>query len=127
MRRAYVNSSVLVAIALREPGGARAARRLGGFEHLYASDLLAAEVRSALVRERVEWDASLLESISWVLPERPLGAELERVFATGYVRGADAWHLACALYLSPDAGELAFVTLDSPQASVATALGFPRS
>ena len=126
MRQAYADSSALVAIAFREAGGARVARALDAFEHVYASDLLDAEVRSALVREGVAWDARFLESISWVLPERPLSAELERVFSKGYVRGADAWHLACALYLSPEPGELVFVTLDEPQAKVAAALGFAR-
>jgi hypothetical protein len=40
------------------------------------------------------------------------------------VRGADCWHLATALYLAPDPGELTFVTLDAHQQSVAKSLGF---
>jgi hypothetical protein len=42
----------------------------------------------------------------------------------GYVRGADCWHLATALYLAPDAGDLVFLTLDLRQRAVAKTLGF---
>jgi hypothetical protein len=39
-------------------------------------------------------------------------------------RGADCWHLATALYLSPDPSALTFLTLDLAQRHVAKALGF---
>ena len=39
-------------------------------------------------------------------------------------RGADLWHIACALHLDSTAQELAFVTLDGPQRKVAAAAGF---
>ncbi len=39
-------------------------------------------------------------------------------------RGADLWHLACALWIAPDARGLAFVTLDKRQREVARKLGF---
>ena len=38
--------------------------------------------------------------------------------------GADAWHLACALFLDPDANELVFLTLDRRQRDVAKSIGF---
>jgi hypothetical protein len=50
--------------------------------------------------------------------------EIDRVLAEGYVRGADLWHLACAVYVSGNPEELAFVSLDQRQREVAKALGF---
>jgi len=52
-------------------------------------------------------------------------APAERVFAAGQVRGADAWHLATALWLTRHPAELPFLTLDARQREVASALGFP--
>ena len=66
----------------------------------------------------------LLDELEFVIPTRSLGAEIIRVLDAGYVRGADCWHLATALYLAPDPGELTFVTLDVRQREVAKALGF---
>jgi hypothetical protein len=77
------------------------------------------------VREGVTLTTDLFDWMKWVFPERPLAAELERVFAGGYVKGADAWHLACALYVAEDPRHLTFLTLDTRQRTVARRLGFP--
>lgn len=124
MNAAYVDTSCLVAIAFAEPGYKALASRLDRFDQLFASNLLEAELRAAFRREKVTADGALLRSLSWVLPDRALTAEIESVLDAGQVRGADAWHLACALYLSPDPRELAFLTMDRQQARVAEALGF---
>jgi hypothetical protein len=58
------------------------------------------------------------------LPDRPLTGEIARVLAAGYVRGADCWHLATALYLTDDPSSLTFLTVDERQKSVAVSLGF---
>jgi predicted nucleic acid-binding protein len=121
---AYVDTSCLVAIAFGERGARATARRLSSFGDLVASNLLEAELRSAFLREQATGVEDLLESIRWVSPERPLSAEISRVLAAGYLRGADCWHLATALYLSPNPAELAFVTLDARQGAVAVSLGF---
>jgi predicted nucleic acid-binding protein len=126
MKLAYVDTSCLVAVAFGEPGAAALARRLARFDVLAASDLLEAELRSAFLREGVEPRPELLAAVSWVLPDRPLHAEIERVLAAGYVRGADCWHLATALYLVEDPAAISFLTLDDRQAAVAKALGFRR-
>jgi hypothetical protein len=34
------------------------------------------------------------------------------VLAAGYLRGADLWHMAGALYAAGDSGEMRFVKLD---------------
>jgi len=126
VKAAFVDSSCLVAVAFGERGGKRLATLLGGFDVLLASNLLEAELRCALAREQVETEPSpLLQPLSWVLPDRSLGPELARVLSAGYVRGADAWHLACALYVEPEPRELTFLSLDTPQRRLAKALGFP--
>jgi hypothetical protein len=53
-----------------------------------------------------------------------IGGELERIAVEGYVKGADLWHLACALFLAPQPKDLAFLTLDKRQEAVARKLGF---
>lgn len=120
---AYVDTSVIVAITFGEPGADAILEKVRPFE-LVAAPLLEAEWRSACRRNTIAPDASLLREIVWTHAERPLSDELERVFTAGYVRGADAWHLATALYLAPDPRELTFLTLDDRQRAVATALGF---
>jgi hypothetical protein len=121
---AYIDSSVLVAIELGESSGPALAPVLDRFTTLLSSNLLEAELRSAFLREGVRAEPMALSQISWVLPSRPLSAEIERVLGAGYVRGADLWHLAAALYAAPDPVELAFISLDEPQRKVAAQLGF---
>lgn len=41
----------------------------------------------------------------------------------GYLRGADLWHVSCALYLHNAIGELDFLTLDTTQQDVAAKTG----
>ncbi len=125
MKAAYVDTSCLVAIAFAEPGYEAVASELASYDTLLASNLLEAELRAALTREGVVEDHDeLVAAIRWVLPDRPLSPEIKRVIAAGYVRGADLWHLACALLVAPGAVDLSFATLDEAQGKVARALGF---
>lgn len=126
MSSAYVDTSVFVAIALGEPGGERLAGRLSALDRIYSSDLLEAELLASLQRENVDADPGpLLSAITWIRPDRRLTSELRQVLAKGHVRGADLWHLACALLVAGDhASELIFLTLDSRQKKAATTLGF---
>ena len=126
MKVAYVDTSCMVAIAFGERGATAVERRLAGFDALVASNLLEAELRAAFKREKADGADTLLELIEWISPERALGSEIVRVLSAGYLRGADCWHLATALYLSPDPGEISFVTLDDRQREVAATLGFRR-
>lgn len=129
MSTAFVDTSWLAALALRERSSEALQRRLARFDLLAASPLLEAELRAALRREGLEADAQIspwLASVRWVIAERTLSPEIETVLSTGYVRGADCWHLATALFLSPDPSELTFLTLDARQGAVARALGFRR-
>lgn len=124
MRVAYVDTSCLVAIAFGERGSPALARRLAGFDELVSANLLEAELRSAFAREGVEPDIAMLTAVSWIIPDRPLHAEVEQVLQTGYLRGADCWHVATALYLAGEPAAISFLTLDERQGDVARALGF---
>ena len=126
MKLANLDTSCLVAIAFDEPGAGKLALRLRRFDRLVSSNLLEAELRSALLREGVEDSGrALLAGIGWVLPNRILTPEIERIAAAGYLRGADLWHIACALFVAPEARGLSFVTVDRRQQEVAARLGFP--
>ena len=81
-------------------------------------------LRAAFARERLAFDAEALSRIEWILPDLPMAGELARALAAGYLRGADLWHIATALYVAPRAEEIGFITLDGPQRDVAAALGF---
>ena len=125
MSRFYVDSSCLVAVAFQEDGYRAVAKLLDEADELRASNLLEAELRAALVREGVQLDPSgLLQKIVWILPDRPLSAEIQRVLSSGHLRGADVWHLAHALWVDPRAEALAFLTLDDRQGAAARRLGF---
>ena len=121
---AYLDTSVLLAIVFDEPDAHALEQRVGEYTRLTASNLLEAEVRSAYARSALQFTPSLEYSIEWINPQRTLGPELERALDTGSLRGADLWHVACALYLSPDPGQLTFVTLDQRQRAVAATLAF---
>ena len=124
MSVAYVDTSVLTAIAFDEPGAAAHVQRLGEFARLISSNLLEAELRAAVAREDLLFHEKLIARIEWILPNRTLASEFATVLEAGYLRGADLWHVATALYVSPNPGSLSFVTLDIRQCAVAEALGF---
>ena len=123
MKAAYIDTSLLIALRSREPGAAQwAAEALDGCQ-LFSSNLLEAEVRAFFSRKQVPFHASTLAGIRWILPKRTLAAEFAQTLSAGYLRGADLWHVATALYLRQDSRELLFATLDSKQGQVAAASG----
>ena len=124
MKLGYVDTSALVAVALGEARGSLIRGRLRTFSRLVASNLLEAEFRSALAREDIEDADQLLSWVTWVFPDRALTPEFDTILSLGQARGADLWHLACALYLSPDPRNLSVITLDPPQRDLARKVGF---
>lgn len=124
MSFAHVDSTVLVAIAFTEPGATALYARLREFSEVTASILVEAELLSVCRREGRAIDQALLDELKWIHPSRPLGEEISRVLRAGYVRGADCLHLATALYIAADPGQVTFLTLDKRQREVAQALGF---
>lgn len=125
MSVAYLDTSCLLAVAFGEPGAKALVRRLERYEVLVSSNLLEAELRAALAREGVEGGDGLLDGVVWILPDRRLTPEIQRVLAARRLRGADLWHLASALYVSESPADLDFLTLDAAQRDAAAALGFP--
>ncbi|MCY4474401.1 MAG: type II toxin-antitoxin system VapC family toxin [Chloroflexi bacterium] len=124
MRVAYVDSSVLVAITFQEERSANLEDWLNGFDRLTCSNLVEAEVKSACARESIELVTAFMNDIVWLFPDRPISPEIVRVLAAGYLRGADLWHVATALYFASEPENVAFLTLDIRQRDVAEALGF---
>jgi hypothetical protein len=55
---------------------------------IVSSNLLEAEPRATLAREGVADEGTLLGRVSWLLPDRPLSAEIRDVLAAGPLRGA---------------------------------------
>lgn len=109
---------------LGEPGAGAIAKKIATVELPVASPLLEAELLAVARRDSIEGAETLLGPIEWIAPPLRLTSELRRVFAGGYLRGADAWHIATALYYFEDPSTAFFLTLDSTQRAVATALGF---
>ena len=125
MKVGYLDSSIMLGLIFKEPGYEQARDRIEGFARVFSSNLLEAEVRSALKREGLPGSelGRLLERIDWVFPDRPLAAEFLSVLAAGFVRGADLWHLACALYLRGSHDGVELLSLDQRQIEVADRLG----
>ena len=124
MKAAYIDTSLLIGLKFEESSSALI-RTVQKYD-LFSSELLIAEVLAFGKRESIPesllWDA--VKGLSWIIPEDTLTEQLARVIGPGYARGADLWHLACACYLSPNPQDLAFLTLDERQRSLASHLGF---
>jgi predicted nucleic acid-binding protein len=129
MKRAYVDTSALVAIHFGERGAAKLATFLRAQEELLSAAFTSAELLSTLAREgrSLREAEGLLKRISLFAPDGPLQAECEEALAVGPLRGADLWHVAAALALAGQRSRkaLTFCTLDAAQGAVASKLGFP--
>ena len=123
---AYVDSSALLAVSLREPAAAYIIRRLAAYDIVASANLLEAEMRAAFARDGMDLEGGLPYPIEWVHIDRPLTSEIVAALRVGYLRGADLWHIAVALYLNATRpGAVTFITLDERQRAVAAALGLP--
>ena len=122
---AYVDTSALLTVVFEEPAAVAIVQRLAQFPRLVASNLLEAEMRAGFGRLGLEFDDGLLSDIEWIFPDRPLTTELKGALAVAYLRGADLWHIATALYVKDTVvGEMTFITLDNRQRTAAASLGF---
>ena len=124
MKSAYIDSSLLIAIQFDESDTGNAEADIFQQYRLFSSNLLEAEVRATYWREKVPFLASAFDGIRWVIPRRALRTEFIEVLSTGYLRGAELWHVATALYLRRESTGLSFATLDVRQGKIADALGF---
>ena len=121
---AYIDSSAILAVAFGEEVHRDVLRRIGEVSDLIASNLVEGEILSALARERRPFDHSLTANLAWIHTDRPLTPEFDLVLRAGYLRGADLWHVAVALFASPDPSQISFITLDMRQREVARKIGF---
>ena len=71
MDTAYIDTSALASVVLRDDGWELVAARMTGFEKLASSNLLEAEMRSACARTGREFSAEIVEGIEWIFPDRP--------------------------------------------------------
>ena len=124
MNVAYVDISVSAAIAFGESGTSTYAELLDSFSRLLSSNPLETELRAAFLRENLVFHERAVAGIEWAIPERTLSPELATVLDTGCIRGADLWHVAVALYVSPRPEKLCFLTLDEIQDGIPEELGF---
>ena len=114
MSTAYLDTSVLIAIETCQPDSHIYEEELGRFERLVSSTLLEAEYWSVCMREQRSPSDFRLNKISWIIPSRPLTRELNKVLATGYLRGADLCHVATAVYAERIA-ETNFMVIENSQ------------
>jgi hypothetical protein len=117
-----------VAIVLGEPEAPRLQRILAAQDRILTSDLSVAEALAAAMREGVDVDLlrPALSSVTLILPSRSLEEEMRWALEFGRLRGADLWHVACALFVAGSVrSDLTFLSRDAAQRTVARRLGFP--
>ena len=122
----YIDTSVIVCLLFKQLDYQKLQTAFVEAEELISSSLILAETQSACVREKFPPQAGspLLNKISLVNPEHRMTVELAEIFKYGYLRGADAYHLACALYADNNTRELVFLSRDNKQQALAKKLGF---
>ena len=88
MKAVYVDSSVLVALLLRERGYEKTARFLEKRIPLFSSYLLEAELYATASREGISLETAggFVDLVSLVVPDRSLKEEYRRSF-----EGGDCW------------------------------------
>lgn len=124
MSIAYIDTSALIAIEFSELNWEVLHKKLSQFETIVSSNLLEAEYRAACVRENRFYSKQLQFQIDWVHPDRSLKEELITVLDVGYLRGADLWHVAVALYAKAiSKSEMQFISLDKKQNAIAATVG----
>ena len=123
---AYVDTTSVLPISFgEEPVGAAVQLRLSRFPRLLSSNVLEAELRVAFQREGQNFDSSSIANINWIFPNRRLDAEMTAVLEFGQLSHTRVWHLASALFFRDVLQrDLAFITLDEQQETVARDLDF---
>ena len=123
---AYVDTTAVSPVAFREePAGTAVRRRLDRFPYLLSANLLETELRAAFKAEGARFDVSTIAEINWVFPNRQLDAEMAAILEIAYLSPIRVWHLATALFFRDVLqGDLAFITLDEQQETVARDLDF---
>ena len=123
---AYVDTTAVLPIAFREePAGTSVQRRLDSFPHLLSANLLETELRTAFKYEGQDFDNASISNINWILPNRRMDAEMTAVLEIAYLSPIRVWHLTTAMFFRDVLqSDLAFITLEEEQETVARELGF---
>lgn len=127
MSTAYTDSSFFLSMILGQTDSSDLRVVFAGYDRVVSGDLIVAECLSLARREAMDVDAVLaaLDSVSLVHPARSLATEIRQALDEAYLRGADVWHVACALFVAADTqSEIAFLSRDRSQRRVANHLGF---
>ncbi len=126
----YLDPTALIPIVFgEEPVGAVTQERLNRFPILMSSNLIEAELRVEFEIEGQIFDPSWLSGIEWIQPRGSLGAEMDRIQAFASLSPIRMWHLVNAVYfadrlsLANRRADLAFITLNEQQETVAWDLG----
>ena len=120
----YVDTSVLVSVLFNERGASFFWGTLDE-NKILSSFLTEAELYSAAKRvgvfpERVD---AMLGHIEFFSPSYSLQKEYRKIYKAGYCKGADTYHLACALDLSEKIPGLQFLSADRKQTDLAKKMG----
>ena len=127
MSTAYLDSSFLLSMILNQTDSSGLRIVLSQYDRVVSGDLIVAECLSVARRESFDVDAVLavLGSVDLVHPSRSLASEIRHALNEAYLRGADLWHVACALFVATDSpSTIAFLSRDRSQRRVASHLGF---
>lgn len=121
----YLDASAILSVILNEEASEYFFKEIEG-KQLFSSRLLEAEVLSTLKREGIEFSKFEYYEpmITWIMPDRSLKSEVVKILEKKYLRGADLWHLACAMYALGESGNSEFCSLDKSQRAAARANGF---
>lgn len=123
---AYVDTTAVLPVSFgEEPVGAAVQLRLNQFPRLLSSNVLEAELRVAFQREGQDFDSSSIANINWIFPNRRLDDEMTAALDFARLSHTRVWHLATAMFFRAVLqSDLAFITLDEEQETVARELGF---
>jgi predicted nucleic acid-binding protein len=121
----YIDASAIAGLLMGEPSAQALLAKVDANSLRYSSPLLEAEVLSVAKRENIGFEsvAEFLDRIVYVQTQS-LRTQLEEVLEVGYLREADAYHLATAVFLDSKRDNLVFVSLDQNQKKLAGRMGF---
>jgi predicted nucleic acid-binding protein len=122
----YIDTSAFLAVAFNQSDSkGRMLKLLRKADLVVSSDLLISEAACAFLREKQSFNIlnDLLAGVTIVSPNIEVSV-VKQVLKYGYIRGADAHHLSCALTLAQsNSKQLKFLSLDIKQNKVAQYTG----
>ena len=115
----YVDTSVVAALLFAEKNYKDVNKRLNQADRIVSSHLMIAK------REDISFDDidQYLQYFDIAVPDRTLQAEVISILEQTYCRGADAFHIATAIYLDPKMEKLKFYSFDKQQLVAAKNIG----